>query len=177
MVSISTDRSESIKPFNSIVETFDKVLGVDDTSIVHDPDRLAIEQHRQLEQYQQQLQLQAQQMQLQQEQLNHLSDLLSQSDRQIDRKPKRNHRQTWQRLRQNIASLQGGSAYQPRFSMEQIMLSYVGSFLGIAALAYFSVGTSYPLIAAPFGAAAVLVFAVPSSPLAQPRNLILGYLF
>jgi uncharacterized membrane protein YgaE (UPF0421/DUF939 family) len=174
MVSISTDRSESIKPFNSIVETFDKVLGVDDTIIVHASDRLALEQQHQLEHYQQQLQLQAQQMQLQQAQLNHLSDLLSQSDRQIERKPKRNHRQTWQRLRQNIASLQGGSAYQPRFSMEQIMLSYVGSFLGIAALAYISVGTSYPLIAAPFGAAAVLVFAVPSSPLAQPRNLILG---
>jgi CBS-domain-containing membrane protein len=37
-----------------------------------------------------------------------------------------------------------------------------------------SVGSGYPLIAAPFGAAAVLVFAVPNAPLAQPRNLILG---
>ncbi|HAG84942.1 MAG TPA: HPP family protein [Cyanobacteria bacterium UBA12227] len=34
--------------------------------------------------------------------------------------------------------------------------------------------TSYPLIAAPFGATAVLVFAVPDSPLAQPRNIIGG---
>jgi CBS-domain-containing membrane protein len=37
-----------------------------------------------------------------------------------------------------------------------------------------SVSSGYPLIAAPFGAAAVLVFAVPDSPLAQPRNLIFG---
>jgi HPP family len=173
MASISTDCSESIKPF---VETFDKVLDVEETTLRNSFDKLAIEQQRQLEQYQQQLHVQAEQMQLQQEQLNHLSDLLSQSDRQIERKPSWNYRQTWHRFCRNIASLQGSSTYQPRFSMEQIMLSYVGSFLGIAALAYISVNTSYPLIAAPFGAAAVLMFAVPSSPLAQPRNLIFGNL-
>ena len=91
MVSISTDRSESIKPFNSLAETFDKVLGIDEISMGHAADKLAIEQHRQLEQYQQQLQLQAQQMRLQQEQLNHLSELLSQSNRQIERKTYQNH--------------------------------------------------------------------------------------
>ncbi len=52
----------------------------------------------------------------------------------------------------------------------------MGSFLGIATLAYLSVHTQYPLIAAPFGATAVLAFAVPDSPLAQPRNLIGGNL-
>lgn len=53
-------------------------------------------------------------------------------------------------------------------------MTWLGSFLGIATLAYLSVHTNYPLIAAPFGATAVLVFAVPDSPLAQPRNLIGG---
>ncbi len=67
-----------------------------------------------------------------------------------------------------------GSPHQPEFSIQQILLSYLGSFIGIAALAYLTVSTSYPLIAGPFGATAVLVFAVPDSPLAQPRNVIGG---
>jgi CBS-domain-containing membrane protein len=66
------------------------------------------------------------------------------------------------------------SVYQPQFSYRQVLLCWLGSFLGIATLAYLSVHTSYPLIAAPFGATAVLVFAVPDSSLAQPRNLIGG---
>jgi CBS-domain-containing membrane protein len=65
-------------------------------------------------------------------------------------------------------------AYQPRFTPQAILLSYLCSFVGIALLAYLTVYTGYPLIAAPFGATAVLVFAVPDSPLAQPRNVIGG---
>jgi len=56
----------------------------------------------------------------------------------------------------------------------QILLSYLGSFLGIATLAYLTLYSGYPLTAAPFGATAVLVFAVPDSPLAQPRNVMGG---
>ncbi|MBD2089801.1 HPP family protein [Microcoleus sp. FACHB-1515] len=75
-----------------------------------------------------------------------------------------------------VAHLQAGfsAAYQPRFSFAQMLFSWIGSFLGIAALAYLSVHTRYPLIAAPFGASAVLLFAIPESPLAQPRNVIGG---
>lgn len=73
-----------------------------------------------------------------------------------------------------ICGLAGNSLYQPQFSYHQMLLSWIGSFLGIALLAYLSVHTSYPLIAAPFGATAVLAFAVPDSPLAQPRNIIGG---
>ena len=83
---------------------------------------------------------------------------------------------TWQRLTAYFASIHGSSTYQPRFSLSQILCSYVGSLIGIGALAYLSIVSDYPLIAAPFGAAAVLVFAVPNSPLAQPRNLIFGNL-
>jgi HPP family len=79
-------------------------------------------------------------------------------------------------LQNYLSGIYGSSTYQPRFSAKQILFSYVGSFIGIGALAYFSIGSGYPLIAAPFGAAAVLLFAVPSSPLAQPRNLIFGNL-
>ena len=68
----------------------------------------------------------------------------------------------------------GSPVYQPSFAVQHILLSYVGSFLGIAALAFLSSNSGYPMIAAPFGATAVLVFGVPDSPLAQPRNVIGG---
>ncbi|MBD2580262.1 HPP family protein [Oscillatoria sp. FACHB-1406] len=67
-----------------------------------------------------------------------------------------------------------GRAYQPQFSFAQGLLSWVGSLIGIEVLAYLSVFTHYPLIAAPFGATAVLVYGIPDSPLAQPRNVIGG---
>lgn len=57
---------------------------------------------------------------------------------------------------------------------QQILFSYFGGCFGIAALAYLSVATHYPLIMAPFGATSVLTFAVPDSPLGQPRNIIGG---
>lgn len=82
----------------------------------------------------------------------------------------------WSKIRQYLSSLNGSATYQPRFSLGQVLFSYIGSFLGISALAFLSSLSGYPLIAAPFGAAAVLVFAVPNSPLAQPRNLIFGNL-
>ncbi len=66
------------------------------------------------------------------------------------------------------------SAYQPRFTPQAILLSYLCSFVGIALLAYLTTYTGYPLITAPFGATAVLVFAVPDSPFAQPRNVVVG---
>ena len=82
----------------------------------------------------------------------------------------------WQSFIKYIANIHGSSSYQPRFTVIQILVSYLGSFFGIGALAYLSIASGYPVIAAPFGAAAVLVFAVPNSPLAQPRNLIFGNL-
>ena len=70
--------------------------------------------------------------------------------------------------------LSAKSNHQLHFSLQEVMLTWLGSFFAIAILAYLSIQTNYPLIAAPFGATAVLVFAIPDSPLAQPRNVILG---
>ena len=84
--------------------------------------------------------------------------------------------QIWSKINRYLAKINLGSDCQPRFSLNQILFSYIGSFIGIATLAYLSLGSGYPLIAAPFGAAAVLVFAVPEAALAQPRNLIFGNL-
>jgi hypothetical protein len=172
---------QSSRPFNSpsqrIIE--EQVVPPKTKQLTPAPEVvLEQQQQQQLEEYQRQLDAQEQQIKAQQEQLDRLSELLLQSNNPERQRPLSpwDFRQSWQRFRQYVNSLRGSSAYQPRFSMQQIVISYLGSFLGIAALAYISVSTSYPLIAAPFGAAAVLVFAVPNSPLAQPRNLIIGNL-
>jgi CBS-domain-containing membrane protein len=85
-----------------------------------------------------------------------------------------NYKRVLSQFKKQLLKQYGSSVYQPNFLYSQILFSYIGSFLSIAALAYLSVHTNYPLIAAPFGATAVLVFAVPESPLSQPRNVICG---
>lgn len=57
-----------------------------------------------------------------------------------------------------------------------VFWTWFGSFIAIAATSYLSVKTNSPLLMAPFGATSVLIFGVPDSPLAQPRNLIGGNL-
>ena len=115
------------------------------------------------------------QLKIQQQQINDLQEQLKKLQQDSPRK-KHNRHNIWVKITKYLSSLHGSSTYQPRFSSQQVLFSYLGSFLGIGALAYLSIGSGYPLIAAPFGAAAVLVFAVPNSPLAQPRNLIFGNL-
>jgi CBS-domain-containing membrane protein len=111
----------------------------------------------------------------QQQQIDQLREELNQLKQDTVRpRVTANYQQLWASIAHYLAKINFNSKYQPRFSLNQILFSYLGSFLGIATLAYLSVGSGYPLIAAPFGAAAVLVFAVPDSPLAQPRNLIFG---
>lgn len=52
-----------------------------------------------------------------------------------------------------------------------------GAFVAIAALSYSDAAlTEVMLLMAPFGATVVLVFGVPNSPLAQPKNVIFGHL-
>ena len=67
----------------------------------------------------------------------------------------------------------------PRVSNEEIALSWLGAFCGIALLGwlgehYFNEGDRVLLIGS-FGASAVLLFGAVRSPLAQPRNLIGGH--
>jgi hypothetical protein len=111
-------------------------------------------------------------IEIQQQQLNELRDELNRLKRDSVSQNKSQH--FWHNLKHYLVKMNGKPDYQPRFTLNQVLFSYIGSFIGIATLAYLSVGSGYPLIAAPFGAAAVLVFAVPNVPLAQPRNLIFG---
>ncbi len=57
------------------------------------------------------------------------------------------------------------------------IIAGIGASIAIGALSFFD-HTFYDiaLLMAPFGATTVLVFGVPDSPLAQPKNVILGHL-
>ncbi|EKO3674819.1 HPP family protein, partial [Vibrio metschnikovii] len=62
-------------------------------------------------------------------------------------------------------------------SMIMSIFAGFGAFLAIGLLSFLdSTLNEVALLMAPFGATAVLVFGVPSSPLAQPKNVIFGHL-
>ncbi len=68
----------------------------------------------------------------------------------------------------------------PRVRNDEILWSWIGGFLGIAAIAWvsqlFFTGLDVSLMLGSFGASAVLVYGAVRSPLAQPRNLIGGHM-
>ncbi|MGO5000193.1 HPP family protein [Oceanisphaera sp. W20_SRM_FM3] len=72
--------------------------------------------------------------------------------------------------------LQGGGTLPPKPTLTQLLKGLVGSALGILTICILSQSTGVPWLMAPFGATCVLLFAVPTSPLAQPRNVIGGHL-
>lgn len=67
-----------------------------------------------------------------------------------------------------------------RYLVNHMLLSIIagiGASIAIGALSYFDHSFyNLALLMAPFGATTVLVFGVPDSPLAQPKNVILGHL-
>ena len=73
----------------------------------------------------------------------------------------------------------GTTKSPPRVSLSEIAWSWIGSFLGIAAVAYCNFnmlqGTDLVMVIGSFGASAVLIYGAIKSPLAQPRNLIGGH--
>lgn len=68
----------------------------------------------------------------------------------------------------------------PRVCNAEIVWSWVGAFLGIAAVAwvdhFFFKGMDLSLMIGSFGASAVLIYGAVRSPLAQPRNLVGGHI-
>lgn len=65
-----------------------------------------------------------------------------------------------------------------RYSPKEIIVSWLGAFIGIGSLAWLV--TNLPdaklLVIGSFGASAVLIYGSPKAPFAQPRNLIGGHL-
>ena len=72
--------------------------------------------------------------------------------------------------------LKGGGSAPPRPRLRHVLWSWVGAAAAIGVIGMLSSATAVPWLMAPFGATAVLVFGLPDSPLAQPRNVVLGHL-
>jgi len=76
--------------------------------------------------------------------------------------------------------MKGITKSPPAVSFYEIIWSWIGAFLGIAAVAciHYSIiaETDLAMIIGSFGASAVLIYGAIKSPLAQPRNLIGGHL-
>ncbi len=69
-----------------------------------------------------------------------------------------------------------GRRYQPRFRFNQIGVTSLAALCAVLFLGLLSLWSGQLLIVAPLGASCVLLFGYPASPLAQPRNIVLGNL-
>jgi CBS-domain-containing membrane protein len=82
-------------------------------------------------------------------------------------------------LKAYFEKMKGASKSPPAVSIEEIIWSWIGAFLGIAVVAYLNYSkfenTDLVMIVGSFGASAVLIYGAIKSPLAQPRNLIGGH--
>lgn len=72
--------------------------------------------------------------------------------------------------------LSGKEQLATRPPLIEIMRGLIGGTLSIFALLLLGQWSNHLLIMAPFGATCVLLYAVPISPLAQPRNILFGHL-
>ncbi|MFM2079556.1 MAG: hypothetical protein RLZZ219_238 [Cyanobacteriota bacterium] len=88
-------------------------------------------------------------------------------------RPRARQRRLWLLLQRERRR---GRRYQPRFRLHQIAVTALGALSAVALMALLSLWSGQLLIVAPLGASCVLLFGYPRSPLAQPRNLVLGNL-
>lgn len=66
--------------------------------------------------------------------------------------------------------------HEPRSHSHHHLKSGIGAVAAMLSVGALAVSTGMPLLIAPFGASAVLLFGQPRSPLAQPANVVGGYL-
>lgn len=66
--------------------------------------------------------------------------------------------------------------FNPRITWSELLLTSLGTMLGIGLLAFFTSYTKLIFLVPPFGASAVLLYAAPTVALAQPRNVIGGHI-
>ncbi|QWW68078.1 HPP family protein [Rhizobium sp. WYJ-E13] len=65
--------------------------------------------------------------------------------------------------------------HEPKGAFHAHLKSGIGAVIGMVSVGTLAITTGIPLLIAPFGATAVLIFGQPKSPLAQPANVIGGY--
>ena len=79
-----------------------------------------------------------------------------------------------------LHKMKGSSQSPPKVGLSEVVWSWVGSFLGIAAVCLIHYKllnhTDLMMIIGSFGASAVLIYGAIRSPLAQPRNLLGGHI-
>ncbi|GMT48316.1 MAG: membrane protein [bacterium] len=79
-----------------------------------------------------------------------------------------------------LSKMRGTTKSPPVVSLSEIAWSWIGAFLGIAAVSYSNYNileeTDLVMVIGSFGASAVLLYGAIKSPLAQPRNLIGGHI-
>ncbi|MDR3631304.1 MAG: HPP family protein [Desulfocapsaceae bacterium] len=79
-----------------------------------------------------------------------------------------------------LHKMKGSGQSPPRVSLIEVSWSWIGSFLGIAAVSLIHYKlldqTGLMMILGSFGASAVLIYGAIRSPLAQPRNLLGGHI-
>lgn len=80
-----------------------------------------------------------------------------------------------------LCKMKGGGQCPPAADRAEVFWSWLGAFLGIAAVALLHFawfdGQELVFIIGSFGASAVLIYGAVNSPLAQPRNLVGGHVF
>jgi CBS-domain-containing membrane protein len=79
-------------------------------------------------------------------------------------------------MRVLLARMRGGGAPPAAVPLPQALTAGLGGVVAIGLLTLLATWSGAPLLLAPFGATCVLVFALPDSPLAQPRSVIGGHL-
>jgi CBS-domain-containing membrane protein len=79
-----------------------------------------------------------------------------------------------------LQKMKGGGQSPPRVGLPEVLWSWLGSFLGLAAVSsiHYKIldETGLMMIIGSFGASAVLIYGAIRSPLAQPRNLLGGHI-
>ncbi|MFC0228673.1 HPP family protein [Serratia aquatilis] len=75
-----------------------------------------------------------------------------------------------------MVKFKGGGSLPPRPGVGQLLRGLIGGSFGILVLCYLGQAAGVPWLMAPFGATCAILFAAPTSPLAQPRNVIAGHL-
>lgn len=79
-------------------------------------------------------------------------------------------------VRRYAAKFAGASHAMPtRPPWRHILYAWLGAILTLGTIGWLAEITHAPLVMAPFGASAVLLFAHPDSLLTQPRNVLLGH--
>lgn len=75
-----------------------------------------------------------------------------------------------------FGKMSGGATAAATTDLREALVSGLGGLLGICVCSYLSMTSGYPWLTAPFGATCALIFGAHRAPLAQPRNVVGGYL-